>query len=53
MADKPVLHLIGSHDGLPTLEEIFALAEKLTGRPPTPEERAEVQARYDTRQTTP
>lgn len=52
MGEKPTLYLIG---GPPTPEDIFILTEKLTGKKPTPEERAEVQARYDRelRQTTP
>lgn len=52
MADKPALHLLGSP---PTPDDIFALTEALTGKTPTPEERAEVQAQYDRelRQTTP
>jgi hypothetical protein len=47
VAQKPALHLIGSPNDPPTPEEIFVLAETLTGQKPTPDERAEVQARYD------
>lgn len=51
MAKQPILYLVG---GPPTLEDIAALAEKLTGRKPTDEEYAEVAALYrELRPTTP
>lgn len=38
---KPTLYLAGSGDGNPpTFEDLMALAEKLKGRPSTPEELA-------------
>jgi len=44
MSDKPALYLTGNP---PTPADIFALTEALTGRKPTPEERAEVEALYE------
>jgi hypothetical protein len=43
MADKPTLYLTGNK---PTPADIFAMSEALTGRKPTAEERAEVEALY-------
>ena len=38
MKTKPVLHLAGSVNGAPTLEQLIAMTKKITGRDPTPEE---------------
>jgi hypothetical protein len=35
---KLTLHLAGSENGLPTLDDLVAMAKALTGRDPTPEE---------------
>ena len=35
---KPVLRLVGPEEGGPTLEDLLALAEQITGREATPEE---------------
>lgn len=43
---KPTLYLTGPRVGGPTPQDIFALYAKLTGKEPTPEERARIEARY-------
>jgi hypothetical protein len=35
---KPTFYLAGHEDGPPTLDQLIALAQRLTGRDPTPEE---------------
>ncbi len=36
--EKPTFYLAGQEDGPPTLDQLVALAKRLTGRDPTPEE---------------
>jgi predicted ester cyclase len=45
--ERVSLYLVGSEKGLPTLDELIALARKLTGRDPTPEEIEAARKIYD------
>jgi len=41
MSKQPQLHMTGSKDDKPTLDDLIALSKALTGREPTPEELAD------------
>ena len=44
-----ILHLAGTNDGAPTLDDLIIMAKSLTGRDPTPEEIAEAKELLDKR----
>lgn len=44
---KPCLNLVGPDDGEPSLDDLVALFERLTGRKPTTDELAEARAALD------
>ena len=45
--EKPTLHLTGPSKGPPTVDDIMRLFTAITGKPETPEGRAEVQGLID------